>query len=184
MKRKVLIIGAGGIGSYLIPLLDQTNLYSLTVLDPDKIEEKNLTYQNFKSHEVGMNKATAMMRYDSVNGHPVKCLTNKQMAGYDLVICCVDNLDARKLLYRQDIHWLDLRAQGRNAVFISFLTDEKQYGTVTAGPSGSFSCQGNEWDGSNGQLHYMHVVAAGMGAEWTQRYFAGDKVGDNKFVNV
>ena len=46
-KRNVLIIGAGGIGSFLIPLLDKTGLYNMKVYDPDIVEEKNLTYQNF-----------------------------------------------------------------------------------------------------------------------------------------
>ena len=45
--RKVLIIGAGGIGSFLIPLLDKVKMYDITVADPDKVETKNLTYQNF-----------------------------------------------------------------------------------------------------------------------------------------
>ena len=54
--RRVLIIGAGGIGSFLIPLLDKTNLYTLTVYDPDKVETKNLTYQNFEKDDVGRYK--------------------------------------------------------------------------------------------------------------------------------
>ena len=46
-KRKIMIIGAGGIGSFLIPLLDKTGLYNITVFDPDVVEIKNITYQNF-----------------------------------------------------------------------------------------------------------------------------------------
>ena len=45
-RRRVMIIGAGGIGSYLIPLLDKTMVYDMTVMDPDNVEKKNLTYQN------------------------------------------------------------------------------------------------------------------------------------------
>ena len=44
-RRRVMIIGAGGIGSYLIPLLDKTMVYDMTVMDPDNVEKKNLTYQ-------------------------------------------------------------------------------------------------------------------------------------------
>ena len=50
--RKILVIGAGGIGSFLIPLLDKVSLYNVTVADPDKVEAKNLTYQNFKKKEL------------------------------------------------------------------------------------------------------------------------------------
>ena len=186
MVRKILIIGAGGIGSYLIPLLDKTGLYDITVSDPDTIEEKNLTYQNFESDEVNKYKSACMkIRYETVktsSEYPI--LTEKQLVGYDLVICCVDNLDARRLLYRSSIAWLDLRSQGRNAAYISFKADPKMYDTMLAGPDGSFSCQGNSWDGSTSGIHWLHVAIAGMGAEWTQRWFNDEPVNGFAVVNV
>ena len=51
-KRNVLIIGAGGIGSFMIPLLDKVNLYDITVYDPDIVELKNITYQNFTKIDI------------------------------------------------------------------------------------------------------------------------------------
>ena len=186
MVRKILIIGAGGIGSYLIPLLDKTGLYDITVSDPDTIETKNLTYQNFGHDEVSKNKAVCMkIRYETVTTSSVyPILTEKQLVGYDLVICCVDNLDARRLLYRSSIAWLDLRSQGRNAAYISFKADPKMYDTMLAGPDGSFSCQGNSWDGSTKGIHWLHVAIAGMGAEWTQRWFNDEPVNGFAVVNV
>ena len=41
MNRKILIIGVGGIGSYLAPLLNQTGVYNITIADPDSLEKKN-----------------------------------------------------------------------------------------------------------------------------------------------
>jgi hypothetical protein len=79
---------------------------------------------------------------------------------------------------------LDLRAQGRNCAFVTSMADPKMYDTLLAGPEGSFSCQGDTWDGSNQNVHFMQVVVAGMGAQWIQRFFAGDDVGDFKVVNV
>lgn len=38
--RNVLIIGAGGIGSFLIQNLDKVGMYDITVADPDKVEQK------------------------------------------------------------------------------------------------------------------------------------------------
>ena len=61
MNRKVLIIGAGGIGSFLIPLLDKVGLYDITVADPDKVEDKNLAYQDFEFDDVGEFKVDAML---------------------------------------------------------------------------------------------------------------------------
>ena len=134
-----MIIGAGGIGSYLIPLLDKTKLYDMIVADPDKVETKNLTYQNFKSKENEMNKASVMSwNYESVT----------------------------------------------NCAYISYRADKNKHDTLLAGPDGSFSCQGNSWDGSTKGQHFSHVIAAGMGAEWIHRYFAKDDVADFKVVNV
>ncbi len=65
--RNVLVIGAGGIGSFLIPLLDKIGMYAITVADPDIVEEKNISYQNFTKEEVDVHKVLAIQkRYDSV----------------------------------------------------------------------------------------------------------------------
>jgi len=104
--------------------------------------------------------------------------------GYDLVVCCVDNLAARRMLYRANIPWLDLRAQGRNAAYISYKADPSMYDTMLAGPEGSFSCQGNSWDGSAKGVHFMQVAIAGMGAEWIQRWFNDEEVNGFGVVNV
>ena len=186
MKRKVLVIGAGGIGSFLIPLLDKVGLYHITVADPDKVETKNLPYQNFTTDDVGENKASVMgNRYRSImGGSQFPILTEKQMKGYDLVICCVDNLGLRRTMYNTKIKWLDLRAQGRNAALVSHKADIKMYESLLAGKDGSFSCQGDSWDGSNKGVHFMQVAIAGMGAQWVQRYFNNEEVCDFKVVNV
>tara|TARA_R100000353_G_scaffold19327_1_gene17877 strand:- start:539 stop:1099 length:561 start_codon:yes stop_codon:yes gene_type:complete len=186
MKRKILVIGAGGIGSFLIPLLDKVDLYNISVADPDKVETKNLPYQNFTTEDVGKNKASVMgNRYRSImGGSQFPILTEKQMKGYDLVICCVDNLGLRRTMYNTKIKWLDLRAQGRNAALVSHKADIKMYESLLAGKDGSFSCQGDSWDGSNKGVHFMQVAIAGMGAQWVQRYFNNEEVCDFKVVNV
>lgn len=182
--RKVLVIGAGGIGSFLIPLLDKVGLYGITVADPDKVETKNLTYQNFTESLVGMNKAVAMGHYKSVSNSIVyPILTEKQMKGYDLVICCVDNLGLRRTLYNTKIKWLDLRAQGRNGAVVSHKADIKMYESLLSGSDGSFSCQGDSWNGTNEGVQFMQVVVAGLGAQWIQKYFIDEEVYDFKVVN-
>jgi saccharopine dehydrogenase-like NADP-dependent oxidoreductase len=183
--RKILIIGAGGIGSFLIPLLDKTGLYEMEVSDPDKIEKKNIPYQNFSEDEVGRLKVEAMNdRYNLAAINPYPILTEKQLKGYSLVISCVDNLSLRRTLYRSGVAWLDLRAQGRNAAFISSESNPEQWDTMLAGPEGSFSCQGDSWDGSTKGVHFMQVAIAGMAAEWIQRWFNKENVGLFKVVNV
>lgn len=179
--KKVMIIGAGGIGSNLIPILSRIGTYDITVYDPDTIEEKNITYQNFKIGEVGMKKANVMRKYPKVKGEPYAVLTKSQLKGYDLIVCCVDNLAARRLLYDYDKPWLDLRAQGRSCVLISYQTPIEKYDELLAGPDGNFSCQGNDWDGKAKGINCMHYVVAGLGAQWIQRWFSKDHV-DNEMV--
>ena len=186
-KRKILVIGAGGIGSFLIPVLDRVGLYNITVADPDVVETKNLPYQNFKIVSVGQNKATNMA--DNYSGSVNKAiqfpiLTEKQMQGYDLVICCVDNLSVRRTLYNTSIKWLDLRAQGRNAALVSHNADPKMYDMLLAGEEGSFSCQGDSWDGSTKGVHFMQVAIAGLGAQWIQRYMNDEQVREYMVVNI
>tara|TARA_R100001015_G_C4630284_1_gene191803 strand:+ start:1908 stop:2471 length:564 start_codon:yes stop_codon:yes gene_type:complete len=187
MKRKILIIGTGGIGSYLIPLLDKTGLYNITVNDPDIVEKKNITYQNFDRSEIENKKVECMRsRYSSIKkADPFLVLTEGQIKGYDLVICCADNLDVRRLLYRSSTQWLDLRAQGRNGALISYKTPKNMFDVVLSGPDGSFSCQGTEWEGDTKDIHFTHVAIAGMAAEWVQRWFVNNgDVCDYKVVNI
>jgi hypothetical protein len=185
MKKKILIIGAGGIGSYLIPILSKLELFELTVYDPDKVETKNLTYQNFEKGDETEHKVSVLQRRNQIaRAETYPILTASQLVGYDLVVCCADNLDVRRLLYRDGDCWLDLRAQGRNCAYISHRADAKMYDTLLAGPEGSFSCQGNEWNGEVSTQHFSHIIAAGMGAEWILRFFADDEVDEFKVVSV
>lgn len=57
-----LIIGAGGVASYLLPVLLKTfRPESLTIVDKDILEERNLDRQLFSSRFVGYSKADALM---------------------------------------------------------------------------------------------------------------------------
>ena len=119
-------------------------------------------------------------------------LTKQQITGFDLIICCADNLDVRKLIYKEGFQddckskWLDLRAQGRNGAIISYLTDPKFCDTFLAGPEGSFSCQGESYNESNDttHIHFTHVAIAGIGAQWVQRWFNGEEVKDKLIINI
>ncbi len=183
MNRNVMIIGAGGIGSFLVYFLQRLG-YRITVFDEDSVERKNLTYQNFFESDVGEKKVECLAdrNYHTVAGgsvtdEPYHVLTEKQMIGYDLVICCADNLAVRRLLYRQGfgsdakIKWVDLRAQGRTAALISYLIDPKMMDAFLAGDEGSFSCQAGEWDGSPQGVDCMNIAIAGIATQWIQKWF-------------
>lgn len=85
------VIGAGGVGSYLLPCLVKY-FDDITVWDGDVFEEKNLERQNFDFNYVGKNKAeyfasiypTIKARSDYFNFGDV---TKKG----SVFLCCVDN---------------------------------------------------------------------------------------------
>lgn len=65
------IVGAGGTGGHLIPNLsrlislvnkdkEEREKYTLTIIDADLVEEKNLIRQNFTMRDIGKNKAEVM----------------------------------------------------------------------------------------------------------------------------
>ena len=71
---KILIIGAGGTGGYIIPHLYRIAYASgrkcrVIIADGDLVEEKNLIRQNFAECDIGENKAEVMAaRYSEVFG--------------------------------------------------------------------------------------------------------------------
>ena len=183
--RKVLVIGTGGIGSFLIPLLDKVGMYSITVSDPDSVEKKNITYQNFSEEEVGELKVMAMQKRYTLSPNKFPILTEQQLRGYDLVICCVDNIGLRRTMYNcKDLKWLDLRAQGRTAAMIAYTADPIMYDSLLAGEERSFSCQGGNWSGKQKDIHYTHTAVAGMATQWMQRWFNTEEVCDFKIINI
>lgn len=190
--RKIMIIGAGGIGSYLVSFLDRIGLYDITVFDDDSVETKNLTYQNYEEDDVGLEKVRGLKKYGSVNNaEPYVVLVQQQLENYDLVVCCADNLSVRRLLYREgygekiENKWLDLRSQGRNAALISYKTDPTLQDAMLTGPDGSFSCQGTDWEGDAEGIDTMHIAIAGIATQWIQKWFNDNNdVVDKLVLNV
>ena len=164
-QRKLLIIGAGGIGSYLASFLERISerrqaLYDITIYDDDKVEEKNLSYQNFNVEDIGKSKVRVLGNKIGImykEGHGEDC----------------------------PVKWLDLRAQGRNGVLISYKVNPILIPDLLVGAEGSFSCQGGDWDGSAKDISSMHIAIAGIATQWIQRWFNDNNdVTDKMVVNV
>jgi molybdopterin/thiamine biosynthesis adenylyltransferase len=100
-----LIIGAGGVASYLLPVLLKTfKPGKLTIIDKDVLEERNLDRQLFHSDQVGQAKATALL--DLTMPHPyhenggcalIEWFSDSTVIPDDIdaIICCADNHQAR-----------------------------------------------------------------------------------------
>lgn len=98
------VAGIGGIGSWLAFMLARTNLGSLCLIDPDKVDRTNMAGQFYHSGHIGQYKVVAMAELI------------KQFAGYyhistytemlteytdinKVVFCGFDNMEARKNAY-------------------------------------------------------------------------------------
>jgi adenylyltransferase/sulfurtransferase len=112
-----LIIGAGGVASYLLPcLLKAFKLERVTVIDKDVLEERNLDRQLFSYTDVGKYKASALVERlikDGTNGAVIDVIVDwftgvtQLPEGVDAIICVADNHEARRnaiqLAYEHDI---------------------------------------------------------------------------------
>lgn len=120
VPNTVIVIGAGGTGGRLIPLLAQFMKTMPWVIDPaiilvddDVVEEKNLLRQNFIKTDVGKHKAVVLAdRYSRAFNIPIlpvvtritgsssdysKMYENRgQNNGNPIIVMCVDSAEARR----------------------------------------------------------------------------------------
>jgi len=131
MKR-IAFIGAGGINSWAIKhltdvmkLFDKKEFIFVKIFDKDEVEEKNLLRmnQNFEVEDLMQQKAEVLAKkYNFIFEN--KFITEDNISdldGFDDIICGVDNLKTRQLLYKYCLNskkfLLDLRAQGTQIAF-------------------------------------------------------------------
>ena len=107
-----LIIGAGGVASYLLPVLLKTfKPAQLTIIDKDILEERNLDRQMFHPGMVGKNKAEALVetyaRHLSSIGSNFSIIhdwfsdSTVLPDDIDAIICVADNHEARHAAIRR-----------------------------------------------------------------------------------
>lgn len=114
---RILIVGVGAIGSNLTSLLvpDLKGEHEITVLDMDKIEERNVRVgtQFFFPDQIGLSKVAALQyniykmfnREISIDEHQL--IQGDEFLNYDLIIDCLDNHEARKIIqdgWRKTLH--------------------------------------------------------------------------------
>lgn len=96
MTKKIGVVGCGGTGSYLIPVL--TKLASdceIHVFDGDKLEPHNLDRQLFSRNMIGRNKAVALSRQYGFIPHDKYITSDMELEGMDFIFACPDNMSAR-----------------------------------------------------------------------------------------
>lgn len=98
--KNVAIIGVGTIGSWLVQILARMQV-PVVLYDHDTVEEHNLTTQTYGQADIGKMKVVAVaeqlnaMNPDTNLGFITERFSSDG-AKYDLIVSCVDSLDARK----------------------------------------------------------------------------------------
>jgi len=110
-RKKVLVLGCGGLGGYVLEMLARLGVGHLTALDGDVFEASNLNRQILSNEEVlGLSKtAVAVEHLKKVNSQvhvvPLQKIFKEEnardiCAGHDVIVDALDNIPSRLLLER------------------------------------------------------------------------------------
>lgn len=106
--KSIVLAGVGGIGSYVAFLLSRMKPASLTIYDPDTVEEVNMSGQLYSKNDIGNSKvdSIAKMMADYSNFFSVMSIADKfteNSPTENIMICGFDNMKARNLFFNR---WL------------------------------------------------------------------------------
>ena len=107
---KILVIGAGGIGSWVVMNLSLSGcVKEIHVCDNDVIEESNLNRTPFARHHIGMSKVWAIRDLVSERRHDVVVVPMNgivqsldiDIGSYDVIVDCSDGLMVKEWILSQ-----------------------------------------------------------------------------------
>lgn len=185
--RKVLIAGAGGIGSFLAMNLHnsvvnkQLEDVEFHIVDDDTVDLKNIGYQNFNKIDLTDYKADAIALRYKMHGSVKRITSDKDFAGFDCIVGAVDNSIFRRLMFNYvfkhpEVYWIDLRSEGRAVAFFTkhkTNTLEAMLSTLPAEDTASGSCQ-LEWELSNGIIQNGNKIIASIGSQLILNWYRND----------
>jgi len=179
MARKVVIVGAGALGSHVL-LLARNWDCELTLVDFDKVEQKNTQAQMHTRMSLRRNKAQAMqqamqgmwgLKVNAIPHRLTKDNFRQLLDGAFLVIDCTDNIEARLVLKAAKVALPSLEilhgALSAGGDFARVMWTE-HFAPDAEGEQGQATCE----DGEN--LHFHALAAAHMTRE-AQSFLAGGK---------
>lgn len=114
-KKRVLVLGLGGVGGHLTETLVRSGISNLTIIDCDRVDETNINRQIIATHStIGEYKTEAMTkRLLDINPSlniDSKCmmieenqLDELEIASYDYVIDCIDDVKVKVALIKYAI---------------------------------------------------------------------------------
>jgi PRTRC genetic system ThiF family protein len=139
MGFNIMVVGAGGTGGYLVRDLARfiyalrekgdARQFSLSLIDGDEVEAKNVLRQNFISRDIGKKKSDILAkRYAGTFGIEIQSVSemadsnllsllhkNQDVRGQmiqNIVVGCVDNHNARRAMKqysdnKRNVYWID-----------------------------------------------------------------------------
>ncbi|MGV6807374.1 MAG: ThiF family adenylyltransferase [bacterium] len=172
-RSSVLILGAGGLGCVVAPLLAGAGIGRLTLVDHDRLEVSNLHRQTlYRRDQIGEYKAELAVQAvrelnpdvsaTAVTGKLIGAELLEQMEGHDLVLECTDDF-ANKLMVSDAAV-----ALSKSAVFANAVQREGQLQTYTGEPDAAcLRCLWHEVPGNTPTCEQTGVLgsaAATIGA--------------------
>lgn len=120
LPAHIVLIGAGGIGSWTALALAKMGLKELTIVDHDNIEDANIAPQFYRYADMGKNKAEVLAERlteemgGGIKVHPIvakwedikKEVRDDFPLDADVLIMAVDSIDTRKMI------WEDVKQAG------------------------------------------------------------------------
>lgn len=105
LDKKVLLIGAGSMGSYVAKEIVKAGICNLTIYDSDKVEDENLLRHRVSGFWVGSSKVFSLkqelellhpeIHVNAKNKDIDEVLIKEEMEKYDLIIFTVGNSDVQ-----------------------------------------------------------------------------------------
>lgn len=109
--KSIVLAGVGGIGSYVAFLLSRMKPASITLYDPDTVEEVNMSGQLYSKKNIGKAKVDSMaeMMADYSNFFNVMSIPNRftiASPAENIMICGFDNMQARRQFFNRWIQYM------------------------------------------------------------------------------
>jgi molybdopterin/thiamine biosynthesis adenylyltransferase len=111
-NKKIVVVGAGAIGSFVVLALAKMGFQNIHVYDFDTVENENISSQFYSTQSIGMHKAPALFEMVkaftgiSINFHVAKIMDSDTLEG-DIVISAVDSMAVRRMILNiSNTYWL------------------------------------------------------------------------------
>ena len=130
IDQRILVVGVGGIGSFLVQALAKMGIDQIEIWDADKVESHNLPNQNYGIQQLGMSKVYALRENVFLaTGVPIQIQegfwTGREFDfNPTIIITAIDSMTGRQLLWdyirssnaftsHPDTFYLDARMSSR-----------------------------------------------------------------------